>query len=151
MMKNKKGLQFKSALISLLVVSMCIIAIGLWIGDWDSQYNSGLTYDLDDYDKLDEVGAYASSTQGNISVKSSFEAGSGATNFEGTSLRGAFGIINNIFSAFDVVLGEGGMIDSIEDRWGIPNYITLGIVSIMILAIVFAIIALFFRRATSSA
>lgn len=148
-MKNKKGLQFKSALFALIVLSMCILAVGIWINDWNTKYDSGLTYDLGGYSKLDEMSSYSSSAQGNISVRSSFDTTSGG-DFEGTSLRGSFGIINNIFTAFNVVLGEGGLIDSIEQRWGIPNYITIGLVSMIVLAIIFAIIALFFRRATTS-
>ena len=142
---NKKGLVFKNALFALVAMSMLILAAGYWIDDWNSKYNSGLTYDLGEYNKLDTLSDYASSSQGNISVKSSFDT-TGSGDFEGTSLRGAFGIINRIFLPFNVVFGDGGLIDSIEDRFGIPDYITIGIASMMIMAIVFAIIALFFRK-----
>lgn len=144
--KNKKGLIFKNALFALIIISMAIIAIGTWVGEWNVKYDSGLTYDLGDYNELDTMGEYATSTQGNMSAKSSFDTTSGG-DFEGTSLRGAFSVINNIFKPFSVVFGDGGMIDSIETRWNIPNYITIGFVSIMVLAIIFAIIALFFRKA----
>ena len=149
-MKNKKGLQFKSGLFALVVMSMSIIAIGIWVNDWNTAYDSGLTYDLGDYNRLDDISQYASSSKGNLSAKSSFDTTANIGDFEGTSLRGAFGIINNIFSAFNVVLGEGGMIDSIEERWGIPNYITLAIVTLLVFEILFSIIALFFRRPTTT-
>lgn len=148
-LKNKRGVQFKAALFALVAVSMAIYAVGVWISDWNTQYDSGLTYDLGEYQKLDELSSYASSSKGNISVRSSFDTGS--SDFEGTSLRGAFGIINNIFTPFNIVLGSGGLIDSIEDRFGIPNYITIGIVTLMVLSIIFALVALFFRKPTSSA
>lgn len=149
-LKNKRGVQFKAALFALVAVSMAIYAVGVWIGDWNTQYDSGLTYDLGEYQKLDELSSYASSSKGNISVRSSFDT-TGSGDFEGTSLRGAFGIINNIFTPFNIVLGSGGLIDSIEDRFGIPNYITIGIVTLMVLSIIFALVALFFRKPTSSA
>jgi hypothetical protein len=147
LMKDKRGLQFKAALFALITVSMVLYGIGVWVGSWNTQYNSGLTYDLGDYEKLDELSSYASSSKGNVSVRSSFDT-TGSGDFEGTSLRGAFGVINNIFTPFNVLLGEGGLIDSIEDRFGIPNYITIGFISLMTIAIIFSLIALFFRKPT---
>lgn len=143
---DKKGLQIKSSLFALVALSIVIIAIGVWIDDWNTQYNSGLTYDLSNYSKLDDLSDYASASKGNISVKSSFDTGAG--DFEGTSLRGVFSIVNNIFTPFDVVFGNGGLIDSVEDRWGIPNYITIGLITFMVLAIIFAIIKVLFRQQT---
>lgn len=145
--KDKRGLQFKAALFALVAVSLCIIGVGVWVNDWNTAYNSGLTYDLDDYENLDDLSGYASSSKGTVAVRSSFDT-TGSGDFEGTSLRGAFGIINNIFVPFAVVLGQGGLIDSIEERWGIPNYITIGLTTIMMLSIIFSIIALFFRKPT---
>lgn len=147
LIKNKKGLQFKSALFALVAISLAITAVGVWVNQWNQDYGSGLTYDLGGYSSLDELSSYASSSKGTISVKTSFDT-TGSGDFEGTSLRGAFGIINNIFLPFEVVFGDGGLIDSIEDRWGIPNYITIGIVTFMTIAILFSIIALFFRKST---
>ncbi|KKL04705.1 hypothetical protein LCGC14_2613360, partial [marine sediment metagenome] len=69
-----------------------------------------------------------------------------ATNFEGTSLRGAFGVLNNIFTPFRVVFGNGGMIDSLIERWGLPDYIGKALLTIMIISITWALIAIFFRR-----
>jgi len=147
---DKRGLEFKKAFFAIIVVGMAIYGIGVWIGDWNSTYDSGLTYDLGDYNKLDEMSSYATSTKENISVKSSFEL-SNFGDFEGTSIRGSFGILNTIFTPFSVVFGDGGLIDSIANRWNIPNYIIIGLVSMMVLAIIFSIIALFFRRESSSA
>jgi len=146
-MKNKSGLQFKSALFALVAVSMAIIAVGWWVDDWNTRYDSGLTYDLSGYNKLDTMSDYASGTKGTLAVKSSYDT-TGSGDFEGTSIRGAFSIINNIFTPFNVVFGSGGLVDSIEERWGIPNYITIGLVTIMIIAIIFSLIALFFKKST---
>ena len=145
LIKDKKGLQFKAALFSLIAMSMVIYGIGIWVNDWNTQYDSGLTYDLGEYSKLDELSSYSSASRGNISVRSSFDTTAGG-DFEGTSLRGAFGVVNNIFAPFRIVFGEGGLIDSIEDRWGVPNYITIGLLSFFTIAIIFALIALFFRK-----
>ena len=143
---NKKGLVFKDALFALIFVSVAVIAIGSWIADWNLQYNAGLDYDLGTFNELDSVSNTAQSQKGNLSVKSAFDAGQGATNFEGTSIRGAFGVLNNIFTPFRVVFGDGGMIDSLTERWGLPNYIGEGILTIMIISITWALIAIFFRR-----
>ncbi len=145
-MMNKKGLVFKNAFFAIIIVSASIIATGVWIGDWNTNYNSGLTYDLQDYNKLDSMSQTAQAQKGNMSVKSSFDAGQGATNFEGTSLRGVFGILNNIFNPFRVVFGDGGMIDSVTERWGLPDYIGEIILTLMIFSIIYALIAIFFRK-----
>ena len=139
---NKKGLQFKSAFFAVILVSMAFIAVGVWVSDWNTQYSSGLTYDLDEYSKLEETSEQASSQQGNVSIKSSFAAD---TDFEGTSIRGVFGVLNNIYAPFRVVFGDGGMLDSVTERWGLPDYIRQGFVTMMIIAITFALVAIFFR------
>ena len=149
MIKSKKGLIFKNALFALIIISMVIYGIGIWVGDWSEKYDSGITYDLGNYNQLDTLSSYATSTQSELATKSSFDTTS-AGDFEGTSIRGAFSVVNNIFTPFNVLFGEGGMISSIQDRWNLPNYIVIGIISMMILAIVFALIALFFRRADST-
>ncbi len=143
---NKKGLVFKSAFFATIVISLSVIAIGVWIGDWNDNYSSGLTYDLADFDELDSMSGQAQAQKGNISVKSSFDAGQGATNFEGTSLRGVFGILNNLYAPFRVIFGDGGMIDSVTERWGLPDYIRQGVITMMLMAITFALVAIFFRK-----
>ncbi len=142
-------MEFKRALFALIIMGMVIASVGVWVGDWNDKYDSGLAYDLDEYNKLDEMSSYALASEGSIAPKGSVDTGSG--DFEGVSLRGAFAIINNIFAPFSVVFGEGGLLDSISDRWGIPSYIMTGFISMMMLTIIFSIIALFFRRPTTTA
>ena len=150
LIQDKKGFEFKKGLFALIIISMSIYGIGIWVNEWNTKYDAGLTYDLYEYNELDTLSEYATSTKSDLATKSSFDTTSGG-DFEGTSLRGSFSVINNIFTPFNVVFGEGGMIDSIEDRWNIPNYIVIGIISMMILAIIFAIIALFFRKGDGTA
>lgn len=145
LIKNKKGLQLKSAFYSVVAISMLIIAIGVIINDWNSIYDSGLTYDLgSDYDKLDSISGDASSHKGNLSVKSSSTTES--EDFEGTSIRAAFGVLNTIYTPFQVIFGNNGMLDAITERFGLPDYIRQGFVTIMVVAITFALITIFFGR-----
>jgi len=139
---NKKGLVFRDAFFAIIVASMAIIAIGIWVNDWNTQYSSGLTYDLGEYSELESMSGQASAQKGNVSVKSSFAT----EDFEGTSIRGVFGVLNNIYTPFRVVFGDGGMIDSVTERWGLPDYVRQGFITMMIIAITFALVAIFFRK-----
>jgi len=140
--QDKRGLVFKNAFFAILIASAAFVALGVWIDAWNTDYIAGLTVDFDDYDKLDEISGEAIGQEGNISIKSSFNEG---TDFEGTSLRGVFSVLNDLYRPFRVIFGEGGMIDSLTDRWGMPDYIRQLLVAMMIFAITFAIIAIFFR------
>lgn len=138
---NKKALSFKLAFFAIIAVGMIIIALGTWVNEWNDDYSSGLTYDLGDYNKLDEVSEEAQSQQTRITVKST---GTGEE-FESTSIRGVFGILNNIYEPFRIVFGNNGMIDSITERFGMPDYIRHGLVSMMVISITFALVAILFR------
>ena len=120
MKQDKKGLVFKNAFFAILVVSVTFVALGVWIGEWNTDYDSGITLDFDDYNKLDEVSNEAIGQEGNISVKSSFNEGN---DFEGSSLRGIFAVLNDLYRPFRVVFGENQMLDSLTERWGMPDYI----------------------------
>lgn len=144
---NKKGLEFKLAFFALIAMSMVIIAVGVWIGEWNETYNAGLLYDLQDFDQLDSVSDEAGSQRTDINVKSTVTG----EDFEGTSIRGVFGILNNIYQPFRVVFGDNGMLDKVTERFGLPDYIRQGIVTMMIIAITFALVAVFFRLPRRSA
>lgn len=142
---NKKGLQIQSGLFAIVAVSMMVIAAGVIIADWNIIYDSGLTYDLGtDYSKLSEVSGTAESQRGSMSTGDISVSESG--DFTGTSIRAAFGVLNTIYTSFNVVFGNNGMLDSITERFGLPDYIRQGIVTLMILAITFALIMIFFGR-----
>ena len=141
LIKNKKGMEFKSALFSLIAASMAVIAIGIFISDWNTTYNSGLNPDLSEYNKLNSLSSTAQSQKEGVTVKSS----NTGEQFEDTSIRGVFGILNNIYAPFRIVFGDGGMLDSVTERFGMPDYIRQGIVTMIIIAITFALVAIFFR------
>lgn len=138
---NKKGLEFKLALFAIVGLSMLIIAISFMLTEWNTRYEVGLSPDLDEFNKLDEVTDVAAEQQQRISPQSS-DPGS---DFEARSFRGGFGIINSIFSSFSVLFGSGGMIESAGERFGMPSYISQGIIVMITIAIVMAIVAVIFR------
>lgn len=145
MIKDKRGLQFKNAFFAVVAMSMIIIAIGVIIGDWNEIYDSGLTYDLEsDYSKISGMSGEAEAQRGNISVSSASSPEAG--DFEGTSIRAVFGILNTIYTPFKVVFGNDGMLDAVTERFGMPDYIRQGLVTIMVFAVTFALIMIFFGR-----
>ena len=146
--KNKKGLEFKSSFFALAAFSLIIIAVGAIVGEWNNDYNSGIAYDLGGYNKLDSLSTQAEAQQGEISVKSSSAGESG--DFEGTSLRGVFGVLNNIYSPFRLVFGNNGMLDDVTERFAIPDYLRRFFVTAMVMAITFTLIAIFFKLPRSS-
>jgi len=139
--KNKKGLEFKLAFYSIVILSMTIIAVGIHINEWNTVYESGLVYDLGEYNELDAMSGRASGQQGNMSVKSSVQG----EEFESTTIRAVYGILNNIYAPFRVVFGNDGMLDSVTERFGLPDYIRQGLVTLMFFAITFSLIAILFR------
>lgn len=144
---NKKGLEFKLALFAILVASVCIIAVIDWMTEWNTDYDSGLSQDLGEYNKLAEMSSEAKTQQDGVVIKS---ADTG-TDFEGTSIRGVFGILNNIYRPFRIVFGDDGMIDSLTERFGLPDYIRQFLVTMMVISITFTLIAIFFRLSRRSA
>ena len=148
-MMNKKGLEFKSAFFAILAMSIFVIAMSIHLTQWDVNdagaiYSSGITSDVDleEYDKLDAMRSTSSSQRGGLSPED-YNPGSG--DFEGSTFKAVFGILMNIFAPFEVVFGEGGMIDSVTDQIGLPDYVRWFIVAIMTFAIIFSLIAIIFR------
>ncbi len=144
---NKKGLEFKSAFFALIALGLVITAVGVIVNGWNQDYNSGLVYDLDEFNQMDSVSSEADSQQQGVNIKS---ANSGI-DFEGTSIRGVFGILNNIYAPFRIVFGDNGMLDSLTERFGMPDYIRQGIVTMMVIAITFTLVAIFFRLSRGTA
>lgn len=146
---DKKGLVFKNAFFALIALSLVVVATGSWINEWSGDYDSELNYDLSEYNKLDDLSSEAQSQREAISIKSA--SSDDSINFEGTAIRGVFGMLNNIYQAFRLVFGNGGMIDSIGERFYVPDYIPLGIITMMIITITFTLAAIFFRLPRGSA
>lgn len=147
LMKDKRGLEFRSAFFAVIVMSMAIIAIGVMVDGWNESYNSGLLYDLSEYDELDTISGEAKDQQGKVNIKST----NTGEEFEGTSIRGVFGILNNIYAPFRIIFGDGGMIDSVTERFGMPDYIRQGLITMMVISITFALVAILFRLPRRSA
>lgn len=142
---NKKGkapFSLKAGLFAIIIFSVAIIAVGVWVDGWATSYSSGIASDFDDYNVLSSISNDAQQYRGNLSVSSSSEG----QDFEGTSIRAAFGIVNTIFRPFQVVFGNNGIIDSLTERFGLPDYVRQAAVTLIILTIVFGLIALFFGR-----
>lgn len=144
---NKKGVEFKSAFFAMIIFSMCVIAIGVMITGYEDGYDVGVSSDLEEYDKLDEVSADA------LGQKSAIGANDPdpSEDAEANTFRGVYGILVNIFSSFDLVFGSDGMLQSVANRFNVPSYVIYGIVSMMMIAITFSLIAIIFRLARRSA
>lgn len=137
---NKKGLTFKNALFAMVVAGMMITAIGVSIGEWGIKYNSGITYDLQEYSAQDNLASTADSQKNQITPQDP-DPGSGA-DFESKLFRGGYGILGSIFTPFNPFFN---MLSSLEVRFGIPKYILQGITALIFFAFITAIIAVLFR------
>ena len=144
---NKKGLELKQGLFSIIAVSLAVIATGTIITSWDDKYNSGVSSDLDVFNKLNETSDFAGSSRGRISPNDPDPS----EDAEANTYRGVYGILTNIFTSFDTVMGNDGMINEVTNRYGIPDYIRQGIIAMILLGITFALIAIIFRLGRGTA
>ena len=144
---NKKGLQFKDAFFSIIGFSLIIIAVGLIITNWSDAYGSGVSSDLGEYNKLSDLSETATGQKGVLSPNDPDPS----QDAEANTFKGVYGIITGTFSSFDLVFGSDGMLQSVKDRFHIPNYIIQAIITFMLFSITFAIIAIVFRLSRSTA
>ena len=138
---NKKGLQFRNAFFAVLILGIVVTAVGIIISNWNSHYNSGITYNLGQFDQSDSVSSTVEGYESTISPKTP-DVGN---DYQSNTLQATYGVITNLISPFAIVFGQNGMLDSAAQIVGIPDYIIKPIITMMILAIVFAIIAIVFR------
>lgn len=138
---NRKGVQFKDALFSIIIFSVIIIAVGVIISGSNNTYNSGLNYDLGELNKLDEVSRDSNTAKQKISPNDPDPG----ENAEANTFKGVYGILTNIFQSFNLVFGEEGMLGNVAERFGIPTYVVQMIVSFMIIGITFSLIGVIFR------
>lgn len=131
-------MEFKLTFYAVIVIGMMITAVGVIINDMGVEYGSGVTSDLGIYDKVGEATDYIEGYQGNINPQS----GEANTDPEQITYRGAYGIIAGIFKPFTML---SSMLDSLFERFGIPNYVKQGLLSMMIAAVVFTLVAIIFR------
>lgn len=141
LVNDKRGLEFKSAFFAVVAVGIFAVAMGVHLSAWNVQYNSGLDPDLEDFNQIEVISEQTQIQQDKLSTNDP-DPGQDA---EANTFRGVYGVLANIFEPFRVVFGEGGMLDSITDRFGIPDYVRQGIVIMMIAAITFALAAIIFR------
>lgn len=146
LIKDKKGLQFRNAFFAIIILGVIVVAMGNIIAEWSYFYDSGITWNLGGFDQssgvYDTVGIYLNSTN-----PDSPEIGS---DYQSNIYQAAYGIITNLISPFAMVFGENGMLYSIATLFHIPNYIIIAIVSMMLIALIFAFISIIFKDSKST-
>lgn len=142
---NSKGVVIGDAVISVVIVSIIIIAVGVMLTDYEDAYNVGVVNDLGEYDQLDNASSMAQSQKTSISPNDPDPS----EDSEANTFRGGYGIITGVLTSLSLVFGSQGMLQSISDRFNLPDYIVQGLITIMIISLVFSIIAVIFRLSRS--
>ena len=139
---NKKGLQFRNAFFAIIILGVVVTSIGIIIANWNSYYNSGINWDLGSFDQSSAVysqtGTYINSTTSKDPTV--------GEDYQSNIYKAAYGIITNLVSPFAMVFGQNGMLYSISTMFGVPSYIIAAIISMMIIALVFAFISIIFKQ-----
>lgn len=138
---NRKGLQFRNAFFAVLIIGMAVTAFGIIINEWNIYYGSGLTYNLGGLDRSGEISTTIEGYQTKV-APSSPDIGN---DYQSNILQSVYGVITNLMAPFSVVFGDNGMLDAIASMVGLPDYVTKTIVTMMILSVVFAVVAIIFR------
>lgn len=138
---NKKGLQFRNAFFAVIIVGMVVTAFGIIISEWNTHYNSGLAYDLGQFDGSSGITRTVDGYEAKLTPTSPDQG----NDYQSNTLQAAYGIITNIIAPFKPVFGQNGMLDAVTDMFGLPDFVRITIVTLMILAIIFALLALIFR------
>lgn len=139
---NKRGVfEFKKGFHAIVIFSMLIIAIGLVVTGWSTTYDSGLSNDLGEFNKLNNISEEISGQKDSLSANDP-DPGSDA---EGRTFRGVYSILTNIFLPFNLVFGSEGILIGLGDRFGVPSYIIQGIMTMMFVTITMALIGIIFR------
>lgn len=142
---NKKGLQLNALFTAIVLASMVIIAVGVIIGDMNEQYGSGVDYDLEtDFNKLNETVGHSDNLRGLITNE---DIGTQSGDTESNLFLGGYNSILQVLNPFDDI---NNMLESLEKRFGLPDYVGQGLLALLILGIVFAIIAIIFRTGGST-
>jgi len=144
---NKKGLEFKAAFFAIIAFSLFITAAGIMVTEMGTQYNPEATFNLDQYNKLDEISEVGEDQQSRLSPDNA----NPGTDFEASTFTGAFGVIKTLFQSFNLVFGANGLLEAAASQFFIPSYIIQGIVTMMVIAIAMGIVAVVFRLSRRSA
>ena len=140
-MRLKKAVQFKLAFFAIVAISMAVLAYATIIDQQAIKYGTSAVSEVGGYNNLDAVSQTAESYESSLTPEDP-EPGEDA---ETGTFRGVYGIITGLFSAFNLVTGPGGMIDSAVTQLGLPTYVRQGIVTLMFIAIAFSLVAVIFR------
>lgn len=136
-------MDFKNTFFAIVLVGILVSAVGIIVNDWGVEYGSDITSDFGSYNKIGDVENYITNYSGRISPQS----GEASSTAEDITYKGVFGILAGIFQPFRLVYS---MIDTLFERFGIPDYIKIGIISMIIASIIFTIIAIIFRLSKSN-
>ena len=136
-----RSLEFSSVLFSVMVIGVVVFAIGTWISSFNTMYNKNIAYDLNKLNKLEDMNSYSQQYVQGLTVKDSVSG----EDFRGVVMKGAFGILNTIFLPFDLIIGRKGLVATISDKFGIPEYIEYAFFTMLLMAIIFSLIRIFFK------
>lgn len=139
-------MEFTNAFYAIVIVSLIVTGSGYLISEWADAYNSGLSSDLGYLNKLYSASEEAEEQKGSINPQS----GEASSDFEQETFRGGYGILTSMYAPLRMVYGDGGMIDSIAERFGVPTFIWQTVVIMIVFAITATIIAVIFRRNQST-
>jgi hypothetical protein len=144
---NKRGFQFSDGFYSIIAISALVIAFGVILAQQAPIYNPSVSDELTSLNRLDNVSDLAGDQRTSISPNDRDPS----EDAEANTFKGVYGILGNIFTSFDLIIGNDGMIDDVTEMFGIPPYVRQTIVAIILIAITFSLIAVIFRLARSSA
>ena len=144
---NKKGLELKSGIFALIAFSFMMFAAGTITSEWNTIYGSNSNANTGDLDRLENVSSLTSDWRGQI-TPNDVESGDDA---EASTFRGVYGVLVGSFRSFDIVLGSDGIIDSLFERYALPNYLKRMLITLVLVGITFALTAIIFRLARRSA
>ena len=135
-------MELKSIFFAVAIISLMVLAVGNIISSWDDEYDSGIVSDLGgDFNKVESIGTAAGVQRGSINP----DSGEASSDYEAETYKGGYGIITSIYTPLRVVFGTGGMFQAIGHRFGLPTWLISALVSMFIISITFAIVAIIFR------
>lgn len=144
---NKKGLEFKAGMYAIVAISLMVLAYAIIIDEQADMYGTNATSELGAFNKLNSVSSTARGYESSLTPEDP-EPGQDP---EAGTFRGVYGIITGLFGAFDIVVGDGGMVDSVVTQLGLPLWVKQGVITLMFIAIAFSIVAVIFRLSKGTA
>ena len=122
---------------------MMVIAYGTIIDEQSDHYNSGSVSDIGQYNRLGEV----QNITGGYREKFAPDDSDPGRDAEANTFSGIFGLLVNMFTMFDIFIGENGMIQQAMVQLGIPTQYVAGIMMMVLVGIATSLAAIIFRLA----